>query len=77
VIRTLDVKTEGPVVCIAHFNTESASLLVYATQVRVGGRGSREVKKRRNEEDAVCACIRPDTVFALFERRETCAHLLF
>ncbi|GAB5036799.1 vps15 protein kinase, partial [Nannochloropsis oceanica] len=32
VIRTLDVKAEGPVVCIAHFNTESASLLVYATQ---------------------------------------------
>lgn len=36
VIRTLDVKAEGPVVCIAHFNTESASLLVYATQVRMG-----------------------------------------
>ena len=31
-IRCLDVQSEGPVVCIAHFTTESASLLVYATQ---------------------------------------------
>lgn len=33
-VRTLDVGREGDVVAVTHFNTESASLLVYATQVR-------------------------------------------
>lgn len=33
VVRTLDLAREGAVVAVMHFNTESASLLVYATQV--------------------------------------------
>jgi hypothetical protein len=36
-VRTLDAG-EGSIVCVAHFITESASLVVYATQVRKGGR---------------------------------------
>lgn len=31
VVRTLE-EEEGPVLAIAHFNTETASLLVYGTQ---------------------------------------------